>query len=75
MSLASFSNSLSFFNETAVNSASNARAFWTSLVDGSPPQPTSVSIRGYPVTFPCNSRYLNGTGFLDKSGFKSLSMR
>ncbi|MBV8381423.1 MAG: hypothetical protein JOZ63_02380 [Planctomycetaceae bacterium] len=35
----------------------------------------TASLRAYPVTFPCNSRYLNGTGFLDKSGFKSLSMR
>jgi hypothetical protein len=32
-------------------------------------------LRGYPVTFPCNSRYLKGTGFLDALGFKSLSIR
>jgi hypothetical protein len=34
-----------------------------------------VDVTGYPVTFSCNSRYLKGTGFLDKSGFKSLSIR
>ena len=32
-------------------------------------------LRAYPVTFPCNSRYLNGTGFFERSGFKSLSIR
>ncbi len=33
------------------------------------------SLRGYPVMFSCNSRYLNGIGFFNGSGFKSLSMR
>ena len=32
-------------------------------------------VRGYPVTFSCNSWYLNGFGFFNGSGFKSLSMR
>ena len=32
-------------------------------------------VRGYPVIFSCNSRYLNGTGCFNGSGFKSLSMR
>jgi hypothetical protein len=27
--------------------------------------PALPFLRGYPVTFPCNSRYLNGTGFFD----------
>ncbi len=35
----------------------------------------AVCLGAYPVTFPCNSRYLNGTGFLERSGFKSLSIR
>src|SRR5512135_651079 len=34
-----------------------------------------VPLRGYPVTIPCNSRYLNGTAFFDGSGFNSLSIR
>ena len=34
-----------------------------------------VELRGYPVTFPCNSQYLKGTGFLDVLGFKSRSIR
>ena len=34
-----------------------------------------LDLRGYPVTFPCNSRYLKGTGFLDVLGFKSRSIR
>ena len=38
-------------------------------------QNTGRRVRGYPVTFPCNSRYLKGTGFLDVLGFKSLSIR
>lgn len=33
------------------------------------------TLRGYPVTFPCNSRYLKGTGFLDVLCFKSMSIR
>src|SRR5512143_1417482 len=33
------------------------------------------SLRGYPVTFPCNSRYLNGTRSFNGSGLNSLSMR
>ena len=33
------------------------------------------TLRGYPVIFPCNSRYLNGGPFLDSLGFNSLSMR
>ena len=32
-------------------------------------------LRGYPVIFSCNSRYLNGIGFLDVFGFKFLSIR
>ena len=32
-------------------------------------------LRGYPVIFPCNSRYLNGFGFFDMSGFNNLSLR
>ena len=32
-------------------------------------------LTGYPVMIPCNSRYLNGTAGLLRSGFKSLSMR
>jgi Alpha-2-macroglobulin family len=35
----------------------------------------SFIVTGYPVIFSCNSRDLKGTGFLDKSGFKSLSIR
>jgi hypothetical protein len=37
--------------------------------------PVQTTVRGYPVTFSCNSRYLNGGGFFNGSGFKSLSMR
>jgi hypothetical protein len=33
------------------------------------------ALRGYPVTFSWISRYLNGAGRFDGSGFKSLSMR
>ena len=32
-------------------------------------------VTGYPITFSCDFRYLNGTGFFDRSGFKSLIMR
>lgn len=35
----------------------------------------SPRVRGYSVTCSCNSRYLNGAGFLESSGFKRLSMR
>ena len=46
---------------------------------GGPLHPPGVrmaeALRGYPVTFPCNSRYLKGTGFLDVLGFKSMSIR
>jgi len=35
----------------------------------------SRPLTGYPVIIPCNSRYLNGAGTLDLSGFKSLSIR
>ena len=38
-------------------------------------QRSGETVRGYPVTIPCNSRYLKGTGFLDVLGFKSLSIR
>jgi hypothetical protein len=34
-----------------------------------------AKLRGYPVIFPCNSRYLNGAGFTDMSFFNSLSIR
>ncbi len=37
--------------------------------------PAHHSLTGYPVMISCDSRYLKGTGALDKSGFKSLSMR
>ena len=39
------------------------------------PEGNARSLRGYPVIFSCNSRYLNGTGCFNGSGFKSLSMR
>jgi len=34
-----------------------------------------VSLRGYPVIIPCDSRYLNGAGRTDSLGFKYLNMR
>jgi pyrimidine deaminase RibD-like protein len=34
-----------------------------------------MDVRGYPTMFPCNSRYLNGTGFFDPSCFNNLSIR
>jgi hypothetical protein len=34
-----------------------------------------MALRGYPVIFSCDSRYLNGTGFIELSGFNRLSMR
>lgn len=35
----------------------------------------ALLLRGYPITFSCNSRYLNGFDGLVASGFKNLSMR
>ena len=34
-----------------------------------------IALRGYPITFSCNSRYLNGFDGLVASGFKNMSMR
>jgi len=33
------------------------------------------SLRGYPVIISCDSRYLNGAGFIELSGFNRLSIR
>ena len=33
------------------------------------------ALRGYPVTFPCNSRYLKGAVFIDSFFLSNLSMR
>jgi len=35
----------------------------------------SAALRGYPVMFSCNSRYLKGIAFLDIFGFNFLSIR
>jgi len=42
---------------------------------GDPAYCTAGRLTGYPVTFSFVSRYLNGFGFIDASGFKSLSIR
>jgi hypothetical protein len=34
-----------------------------------------VELRGYPGTFACNFRYLNGIAFFDVSGIRILSIR
>ena len=55
-------------------------AQWSKQLDAQPngplfPNARGQPLRGYPVTFSCNSLYLNGGGFFNGSGFKSLSMR
>ena len=44
----------------------DVNAFRTLLMD---------TLTGYPVIISFDSRYLNGIGFLDVSGLKSLSIR
>ena len=38
-------------------------------------QKSLAAMRGYPIMISCNSRYLNGIGFLELFGFKSLIVR